>query len=287
MSIIEVKGITKQFNHVKALDDVSFKIVPNKIYGLLGRNGAGKTSLLNLITTKIFPTKGDITINDKSVFDNSSKLNEIYYMMEKNLYPEGMRLKEVFKWTKEFYPLFDLEYANNLSEKFSLDTKKRVKTLSTGYTTIYKNITALASNANIIIFDEPILGLDANHRDLFYKELLANYSEKPKTIIISTHLIEEVANVLEEVIIIKAGKVILMESVEQLLSSAYTISGEESNIDKYLEGKEYINIESIGKFKSVTVLEDIQFKNEKLAKELNIDFSKAELQKLFISLTNS
>lgn len=287
MSSIEIKGITKDYGDTKALDNVSLKIEPNKIYGLLGRNGAGKTTLLNLMTNKIFPTSGEITIDGATVCENDETLNNIFYMMEKNLYPEALKVKEIFRWTKEFYINFDIEYAKALSDKFGLKLNKKIKELSTGYRSIFKAITALASNANIIAFDEPVLGLDANHRDMFYKELIANYSKNPKTIIISTHLIEEVANVLEEAIIIKNGRVILKESVEELLASAYTVSGEATKVDKYIEGKKCIGEEVMGKFKSVTVLESIQDKNKDMLKELDLEINKAELQKLFISLTNS
>ena len=287
MSIIEVKNITKDYGNTKALDNINLTFEPNKIYGLLGRNGAGKTTLLNLMTNKVFPTTGDITIDGDTVYENDKALNNIFYMMEKNYYPEGLKVKEIFAWTKEYYTLFDIEYANALAKKFELNVNKKVKTLSTGYTSIFKAIIALASNASIIMFDEPVLGLDANHRNMFYKELISNYSEKPKTVIISTHLIEEVETVLEEVIIIKEGKLIVKKPVEELMASAYIISGEASKVDEYLRGKIYIEEEVMGKFKAATVMENIDQKNETLAKELNLDFAKAELQKLFISLTNS
>jgi ABC-2 type transport system ATP-binding protein len=287
MSVIEIKDITKDYGKTKALQNITMTIEPNKIYGLLGRNGAGKTTLLHLITNKIFPTEGEIKIDGANVLENDEALNKIFYMVERNLYPETMRVKEIFKWTKEFYPSFDIYYANTLSEKFGLNQKKKMKELSTGYASITKAIVALASNAEIMIFDEPVLGLDANHRDVFYKELIANYSENPKTIIISTHLIEEVEDVLEEVIIIKNGKLIEKKSVEEMLAAAYTVSGEASKVDEFLKGKIFIGQENMGKFKSATVIERIQDRNEAKAKELDLEFSKVELQKLFISLTNS
>jgi ABC-2 type transport system ATP-binding protein len=287
MSVIEVNGITKYYGSTKALENITMTIEPNKIYGLLGRNGAGKTTLLNLITNKIFPTEGEIRIDGANVLENDAALNKVFYMVERNLYPEAMRVKDVFKWTKEFYPSFDIDYANRLAEKFGLNQKKKMKDLSTGYTSIAKAIAALASNTSIMIFDEPVLGLDANHRDVFYKELIANYSENPKTIIISTHLIEEVEDVLEEVIIIKNGKLIEKKSVEEMLATAYTVSGEASKVDEYLTGKNFTGQETMGRFKSATVLESIQHKNEAKARELDLEFTKVELQKLFISLTNS
>ncbi|HOS69186.1 MAG TPA: ABC transporter ATP-binding protein [Bacillota bacterium] len=286
MKTIQIKGVSKVYGYTKALDKVDITIESDRIYGLLGRNGAGKTTLLNLMTNRIFPTEGEILIDGETVFENDRVLGNIFYMTEKNLYPEDERVRNIYKWIKEFYPSFDVEYAKDLSERFGLDTKKRVKSLSTGYTSIFKAVAALASNADILLLDEPVLGLDANHRDMFYKELISNYSESPKTIIISTHLIEEVASVIEEAIIIKEGKLILKQSVEELLSGAYLVSGEASKVDKYIQGRKCIGIDAIGSFKSATVLEAVNNKDEALAEELELEFGKAELQKLFISLTN-
>lgn len=287
MSVIEVKNLSKHYGEIRALDQVSLSIEANKIYGLLGRNGAGKTTLLNLMTNKIFPTEGEVTVDGANVLENDKELNKIFYMVEKNLYPEGSKVREMFKWTKEFYPQFDEQYAKDLADRFGLNINKKIKSLSTGYASIFKAIVALASNADILLFDEPVLGLDANHRNQFYKELIANYSEKPKTIIISTHLIEEVENVLEEVIIIKNGRLIEKKSVEQLLESAYTVSGEASKVDEYIKGRKHIGVENMGRFKSATVLDILQHKDEESARVLALDINKAELQKLFISLTDA
>ncbi|MFZ7121570.1 MAG: ABC transporter ATP-binding protein [Eubacteriaceae bacterium] len=286
MKRIDIKGLNKEFGDVKALQDITMTIQPNKIYGLLGRNGAGKTTLLNILTNRIFPTSGEVTIDGNTVFENDEVLNNIFYLTEKNLYPIGEKIKNIFKWTRKFYPLFDIKYAHDLSEKFGLDTNKKVKDLSTGYSSIFKGIVALASNAKIILLDEPILGLDAYHRDIFYKELIANYNAKPKTIVISTHLIGEVAQILEEAIIIKEGKIITKQSVQDLLSSSYIISGEISKVDQYIKGKDHIEEELMGSFKSVIVLEKIINEEKELAHQLDLEFSKIELQELFISLTN-
>lgn len=286
MKTIQIKGVSKVYGHTKALDKVDIDIESNRIYGLLGRNGAGKTTLLNLMTNRIFPTEGEVVIDGERVYENDKVLSNIFYMAEQNLYPEDERVRNIYKWTKEFYPSFDTVYAEDLSEKFGLDLKKKVKSLSTGYASIFKAIAALASNADIVLFDEPVLGLDANHRDMFYKELIANYSERPKTMIISTHLIEEVSSVIEEAIIIKEGKLTLKQSVEELLSGAYVVSGEASRVDKYIQGKKCISIEILGSFKSATVFEAVNNKDKVLAEELQVEFAKAELQKVFIDLTN-
>lgn len=118
-------------------------------------------------------------------------------------------VKQMFRWSKDFYPDFDMEYATVLAGRFGLNLKKKLKGLSTGYLTIAKLIVALASNAPYTFFDEPVLGLDANHREMFYREMIHCYSERPRTIVISTHLIEEIADIIEQVVMIKEGKILL------------------------------------------------------------------------------
>ena len=168
MNVVEVKNLSKLYGRTLALDNVSTKFEGGCIYGLLGRNGAGKTTLLNLITDKIFPTNGEVMIDGENVHENDKALSKVYCMNEKGLYPAGMTIRDIFKWTREFYPGMDMEYAYRLADEFSLNVKKKERTLSTGYMSIFKIIIALACNAPILLLDEPVLGLDANFRDLFY-----------------------------------------------------------------------------------------------------------------------
>ena len=283
MSKIQVNNIKKQFKEVWALDDVSIDFDENKIYGLLGRNGAGKSTLLNLITNKIFPTSGEILVDGENVMENDNALGKIFCMCDKDLYPKEYTVKKAIKWAKVFYPEFDTEYASKLCEKFSLSEKKRLKGLSTGYNSIFKIILALSANTPIVLFDEPVLGLDANHRDMFYKELIANYSENPRTIIISTHLIEEVSDVIEDVVIIKEGKKIMQDSVDNILSRGYSISGSAKRIDEFIKDKDVIGIDSIGAFKTAHIMGKVN--NSDIPDDLEL--TRLDLQKLFIQLTNS
>ena len=287
MSTIEIKNVSKTFGKTVALKDVSISLLPNKIYGLLGRNGAGKTTLINIITNKLFASTGDVLIDGETVVENDNALAKIYCMTEKNIHPEEMKVKDGFKWSKEFYPSFDTDYAYDLSEKFQLNTNKKIKELSTGYNSIFKLILTLSVGTPLIIFDEPVLGLDANHRELFYKELIKNYSEHPKTIVISTHLIEEISNVLEEVIIIKDGQTVISQSLDNVLELAYSVSGECINVDNYLKGKNVLSEETIGKFKVATIYQKRDKADKDLIQELGLEITPAKLQELFISLTNS
>lgn len=282
MNCIELKNITKNFGNISALKNVSLKFEQNKIYGLLGRNGAGKSTMLNIITSRIFPDSGEVIIDGEKAMENDRALEKVYLMNEKILYPEGMRIREVFKWSQEFYPNFDITYANKLAEKFDLNTKKKVKELSTGYSSIFKIITALSVNVPYILLDEPVLGLDANNRDLFYRTLIENYNDSPKTIIISTHLIEEAANVVENIIIIKNGEILKNESCEELLSKGYTVAGNAAAVDRFIADKSIIGSDSLGGLKTAYIWGKIN--KDSFPEDLEV--TRLDLQKLFIKLTN-
>lgn len=282
MTGIEVINISKRFKDTVALDHVNLFFEEEKIYGLLGRNGAGKSTLLNVISNRIFPDEGKVLLNGMPVRENDQALEQIYLMSEKTLYPESMKIKEIFKWSKEFYKNFDVEFAMNMAEQFKLDVKKKVKGLSTGYTSIFKNVIALSVNVPYVFLDEPVLGLDANHRELFYKILIEKYSENPFTAVISTHLIEEVSSVIEDIVIIKNGQVIRSETREELLSRGYTVSGNGALVDTYLRGKEVIGSEALGGLKTAYVIG----RPDRANLPEGLEITGLDLQKLFIQLTN-
>lgn len=278
---IEVKNVSKNFGSTCALDQVNITFERNKIYGLLGRNGAGKSTLLNIITNRIFADTGEVLIDGILAKENDTALANIYLMSEKNFYPSNMKIKDIFHWTGEFYTSFDLDYAKELADLFELKLNKNVKSLSTGYNSIFKVIIALSVNTPYVFLDEPVLGLDANHREVFYRLLLEKYSDTPSTFVLSTHLIEEVSNIIEDVIIIKRGRIIKNESREQLMSCGYTVSGKASHVDEFICGKEVIGMDSIGTLKSAYIIG--QLPKEKTHE---LEISKMDLQKLFVKLTN-
>jgi ABC-type multidrug transport system, ATPase component len=286
MSAIEIKNLTKNYGKACALSNISLTIEENRIYGLLGRNGAGKTTLLNLITNRIFPTEGMVSVDGESVLENDRALGKIHFMGESGLYPPTLKVIEMFKWTKAFFPDFDMDYAISLSEKFGLDTKKKIKSLSTGYGSIAKLITTLSSNAPIQIYDEPILGLDANHRTLFYRLLLESYIKTPKTIIISTHIIEEISDLLERVVIIRDKGVLVDDSVENLLKNAYSVSGPKSAVDTFISGKNCIGTENLSGFCRAAIMGSLDEAEKERAKQLGLETGGIELQNLFVFLTD-
>lgn len=282
MNAIEIKNVSKNFGNVCALKDINLRFEENKIYGLLGRNGAGKSTLMNIITSGIFADSGEVLVDGESISNNDRALGKLYLMNDQNFYPDKVKLKTIFHHTKRFYPNFDEEYAKKIASRFELNLNKTVASLSTGYTSIFKLIIALSVNTPYVLLDEPVLGLDANHRELFYRILLEKYSEKPSTIIISTHLIEEVSSVIEDIVIIKKGSVIKNEACEDLLAKGYTVSGSSSAVDAYIVGKNVIGADFLGGLKTAYILGP----KDTLVSS-NLEISKLNLQKLFIQLTNS
>ena len=280
MSAIEIKNVSKRFGEVQALDNVSLCFGDNRIYGLLGRNGAGKSTLLGAITGRIFTDSGQILIDGESSAQSDCAAGKIYLMGEANLYPDNMKVFQALKWTEVFYPGYDAGYAAGLCEKFKLSTGKKIKSLSTGYRSIFKIITALSSRSPYIFLDEPVLGLDANYRDLFYRVLLQDYAACPRTIVISTHLIEEVAPVIEQVVIIDQGRILRDEPVESILTQGYTVAGPSGAVNAFLQGKKVLSRDMIGGLMSACVMEEAP---DSLPDGL--EMSRLDLQKLFIHLT--
>ncbi|MDL2318902.1 ABC transporter ATP-binding protein [Eubacteriales bacterium OttesenSCG-928-A19] len=282
MNSIEIRGVSKRFGDVTALDGVTLTLEEGRIYGLLGRNGAGKTTLLNTITNRIFASDGAVYINGMPARENDNAQKYVYMMSEKGQYPESMRIDDVFRWTNVFYDgALDMAYADELCQAFGLSRRKKVKQLSTGYSSIYKIITALALDVPFLLLDEPVLGLDANHRDLLYRLMLENYAKNPRTIVLSTHLIEEVSRLIEEVVIIQDGRIIRQAACDELLASAYAVTGPAGAADAYAAGREVIGQDALGGMKTVYILG-----RPDGAVTGQLELSQPDLQRLFIQLTN-
>lgn len=281
MEAIKICDLTKRYGDIYALDHVNLQFETGKIYGLLGRNGAGKSTLLKAISNRIFPDEGAVYLNDLAVMENDEVLHQMYLMSEEDMYPKSMKIKDVLRWTDEFYGCFDMEKAKQLAKKFELNINKKVKDLSTGYQSIYKLIIALSLNVPYIFLDEPVLGLDANHREMFYKLLLETYMEKQQTIVIATHLIEEIANLIEEIIILKDGKIIVNQPVEEILAAGYSISGLAKDIDTYCKGKQVLGFDVLGGLKTAYIMGEV----DKMAIQDSMEINPLNLQKLFVELT--
>ncbi len=277
---IELRGVTKRYGATTALDNVSVKFGGGIVYGLLGANGAGKTTMMNLITNRIWADEGEITIDGESAPGNDRALGKVYMMAEANLFPDSMKVDGALKLTKSYYPTFDMDYAMSVAEKFALPTKKKVKALSTGYASIFRLTLALSVNCPYVIFDEPVLGLDAQHRDLFYRLLMEKCAEGEQTVILSTHLIQEAAKLIGHAVIIKNGRILRDADADELSGAAYQVSGPAAAVDNYLRGRHVLSVNSLGGLKTACVEGAPDGAPE------GLEISGMDLQDYFIGLMN-
>lgn len=275
---IEITNVTKDFGDVRALDEVTLRFGEEKVYGLLGNNGAGKSTLLSLITDRLLETSGTVTVDGEPVRNNDAALGKLFLVSEQNLFPDEMTVKRAFNTAARFYPEFDRPYAEALAKKFGLNLKKKVKALSTGYASIFRLVLGLSVNTPYLLLDEPVLGLDARHRDMFYRALMEKYSEHPCTIVVSTHLIAEAADLIEHAVIIRDGKILRDCPAAELMATAYTVSGPAGLVDAWLKDRHVLTQHTLGGLKTACV----QGAPEALPEGLEL--SRVNLQDYFISL---
>lgn len=285
--MLSIRNLNKSYGRTKVLTDINLDLEENKIYGLLGRNGVGKTTLLKLITNQILRNSGGIELDGEDVFENALALEQISLARDLPISIKEKKVKEILAFARILYKDWDEDYKNYLVKEFNLNTKKKLSRLSTGNQTIVSLIIGLASRARLTMFDEPTLGLDAAIRYKFYNLLLEDYEKHPRTVIISTHLIDEVANLFEEVIILNEQQVALKEEVATLLEQSFYLSGREDLINPLIKNKRVIHRETFGVTKIVAIYGSLTEEENKYIKNHNLETGNIPLQKLFVYLTEN
>ncbi len=241
-----VSGVTMRFRSHVALDRVSTVIAQDAITGLLGRNGAGKTTLLQLLSGHRVPTTGRVEVFEAPPYEDDDVLRRICFVKEGQRYPDHFRVRDALAAASLVFPDWDAALADSLLRDFDLPARRPIKKLSRGMNSALGITIGLASRAPLTLFDEPYLGLDAVARQLFYDRLLADYAERPRTVVLSTHLIEEIAPLLERVLLIDRGRVLLDADLESLRGSAVTVAGPRDRVSDFAAGHELLHTESLG-----------------------------------------
>ena len=283
--VIELTDVTKRYKDTKAVDGVTLRIDGGKIYGLLGRNGAGKTTLMSILTAQDPETSGDVRVFGQHPYENDSILSRMCFIRESQKYPEDFTPAQAFKSAGLFFQNWDQDFADRLAEEFTLPLKRRIKKLSRGQLSAVGVIIGLAARAELTFFDEPYLGLDAVARQIFYDRLVEDYSGHPRTIILSSHLIDEVANLLEHVLLIDHGRIILDDDAENIRGSAATITGEETKVAEFTAGRKVLHRERLGSLASVTIEARLGSADRSRAAELGLELSPVSLQQLVVRKT--
>ncbi|MGJ0384482.1 ABC transporter ATP-binding protein [Paenarthrobacter nicotinovorans] len=284
-TVVEARNLFKKYKDLNALDNVNLSLPANRIYGLLGRNGAGKTTLMSVLTAQAFASSGEALVFGSGAYEDDSVLSRICFIRESQKYPDDFQPRHAFRSAALFYRNWDQKFADRLAEDFQLPVKRRIKKLSRGQLSAVGVIIGLASRAELTFFDEPYLGLDAVARQLFYDRLVEDYAEHPRTIILSSHLIDEVANLLEHVVVIDRGRIIMNAAAEDIRGSAVTVSGSTDKVDSFLSGRKILHRETLGSLASVTVDETLNSRERAEAQELGLELSPVSLQQLVVRKT--
>jgi ABC-2 type transport system ATP-binding protein len=285
-AVVEAQGLTKRFGKFTAVDEASFSVEENTIYGLLGRNGAGKTTMMQLLTGQQFATSGSIRVFGESPVENAGVLGNVCFIKESQSYPDDFRPKHVFASAPWFFQNWDAEFAQRLVADFRVPVNRRIKKLSRGQLSAVGVIVGLASRAPLTFFDEPYLGLDAVARQIFYDRLLEDFAEHPRTVILSTHLIDEVSALLEHVIVIDEGRIIIDEDAEELRGAAATVSGTAATVAAFIGQRPVLHQERLGGLSTAT-FEQLDAADRKAAQAAGLELGPVSLQQLIVRKTST
>jgi ABC-2 type transport system ATP-binding protein len=240
---------------------------------------------MRILTAQEFATSGDVRVFGEAPYENSRVLSQICCVKDSQTYPKYYRLIDVLEVAPSFFPNWDREYAFALTQDFHLPLNRRMRALSRGMLSVAGIVVGLASRAPLTIFDEPYLGVDAVARSLFFSRLLEDYAEHPRTVIVSTHLIDEVSRLLEHILVIDEGRIILDEEIDVLRGRAFTVVGPAATVNTFTAGKEVIAREPLGGLVSATVMGAGDAEDRKGAQALGLEVVPVSLQQLIVHLT--
>ena len=211
--ILECKDLTKRYGNKTALDQISFSLMPGKIIGLLGPNGSGKTTLIKLLNGLLVPTEGHIFIDGLTPGVETKKF--VSYLPERTYLNSWMRVCDIIDYFQDFYEDFDKARAYDMLKRLNINPSDKLRTMSKGTKEKVQLILVMSRRARLYCLDEPIAGVDPAARDYILSTIIQNYDENA-TIIISTHLISDVENILDDVVFIQNGHIRMVDSVENI-----------------------------------------------------------------------
>lgn len=278
---ISVRGLTRRYRGQVALDDVTVDIEDTTITGLLGRNGAGKTTFLRILAAQEFPSAGEVRVLGASPIENDAVLRRMVLVREDLTYPD-VKVGHVLRAASWFYPNWSEELAGSLLDAFDLPAGRPVKKLSRGMRSAVGIVVGLAARAEVTLFDEPYAGLDAVARQVFYDRLLADYAEHPRTILLSTHLIDEVADLLERVVMIDHGRVVLDADADTVRGTATAVSGPAPAVEAFVAGRPTWDRRTLAAHTSLVVGSPLTGGDRAWAQELNLLLTPLSLQQVVV-----
>ena len=278
---ISVAGLTRRYRDQLALDHVTLDLEPGSITGLLGRNGAGKTTFMRIVAGHEFASAGTVTVLGASPVENETVLRQMVFVREDQSYPD-FRVRQAVQVASVLYPNWSHELAGALLEEFDLPLNRKVRKLSRGMRSALGIVIGLAARAEITLFDEPYAGLDPVARQLFYDRLLADYAEHPRTVLLSTHLIDEAAGLFERVVVIDRGRVVLNMAADDLRGAATNVSGPAIAVAEFTAGRSVWDRRRIASQESAVVAGALDETDRARAAALHLHLEPLTLQQMVV-----
>jgi ABC-2 type transport system ATP-binding protein len=286
MSVIECKGLTKAFGSTRALNNLSITIEENRITGLIGRNGAGKTTLLKIIAGYMKETSGQMKVFSEHPFNNLAVSANLTFIHNQMNFPIALNLREILEAGESFYENWDSGLASRLLDYFSLNPHQYYDGLSMGMKSTFSAIFGLAARCPLTMFDEPTTGMDAAVRKDFYRALLKDYLGHPRTIILSSHHLNEIEDLLEDILVLKDGRELLHMSIADLKEWAIGLQGKSDIVEDLVKNMEVTFSKSIGQGTSYVVVRNQLSESERQAALINgVNLSPVNASDLCVYLT--
>ncbi len=280
--MINLTNVSKSYGKKEVLANIDLNFADaHGVYGLLGRNGVGKTTLLMMLANQIADYTGDITYNGETVLENDKVLNNILLFgnpFSKDSSLQKEKLKNIVAFYDEAIETFDKNLMNNLMTRFELDPQYRYDKLSAGNKTMFTNALAVAGRTPVTLIDEPTSGLDSINRQQFFRALMEDYTDYPRMFVVSTHLIAEVENYLTHAIFMEGKTIVLDEDIPSIQAKAYRVTNFEP------ENKNIIARHNVAGISVVDVYDELSDQERQRISQAGGKVDSINLQDLFNSM---
>lgn len=284
-NVLEINQLDFSYGKKQVLKNISIDIHDNQIIGLIGRNGSGKTTIMKLCAGLLIPASGEINVFGLNPINNLTALREIIYSYTKVPHKPSLTLERIIESFGEFYENFDKVFAYKLLEFFSLNRRIKYSSLSQGMASVLNFICAIATRAKLTLLDEPVVGMDISVRRKVYEILLRDYMENPRTIIISSHILSELSDLLSEMIILDNGEILLYSPMEELQTMAYRVEGSKEAINAFIIGRPILYTEHKITGSSAIIEAPLDTATEIDCKQRNLVISRVDPEELYIRKT--
>ena len=287
MTVIACNDVTKTYGNHHVLDKINFTIKEGVLTGIIGRNGVGKTTLMKMIAGFLRESSGTVQVFGEQPFNNLKVSANTIFIDDAMHFPDSMTLQDILHECQRFYPNWDAELASRLIGHFVFHLGGKHRLLSKGKKSTFNAIIGLAAHCALTIFDEPTTGMDAAVRKDFYRALLKDYLSHPRTILVSSHHIEEIEDLLEDILLVHEGTIQFHGPITDLQEMFVTLQGTAELLATHIQGKKIISQNTLGPYSEWLVENTFTDDETKRLQTIGINLSPVSANDAYIALTGN